>query len=92
MYPLKSYKQPLIIMSTIIVIKKGLNFVPTLCGAHTPVFVHNEVSGLRELRQVGQQRGQMVELCMLVETFSAEYVHQLRQTNLLLKNLEETKK
>lgn len=62
----------------------------TKCCAHTPVLVHNEVSGLMELRQVGQQKGQIVELCMLVVTFSAEYVHQLQQTNLLLQNLEET--
>lgn len=66
-------------------------FCPSTCCAHTPVLVHHEVPGLRKLRQVGQQGCHIIELCMLVVTFCTEYVHQLRQTNLLLKNLEKTK-
>lgn len=61
------------------------------CCAHTPVLVHHEFPGLRKLCQVGQQRCQIVELCMLVVTFGTENVHQLEQANLLLKDLEKTK-
>lgn len=66
-------------------------FCPSTFCAHTPVLVQHEVPGLRKLRQVGQQGCHIIEVCMLVETFYTEYVHQLRQTNLLLKNLEKTK-
>lgn len=67
-------------------------FGPSTSCVRTPVLVQHEVSGLRQLRQVGQHRCQIVKLCMLVVTFSTENVHQLGQTHLLLKNLEKTKK
>lgn len=54
----------------------------------SPVLVHDVVSGLRQLRQVGQQRTQVVKLRLLVETFSAEDLHQLSEADLLLQDLK----
>lgn len=54
----------------------------------SPVLVQDVASGLRQLCQVGQQRSQVVELCPLVVTFSAEDLHQLGQTNFLLEDLK----
>lgn len=55
----------------------------------SPLLVHQVVPGLGQLCQVGQQRTQIVELSLLVVTFSAEDLHQLRQTNLLLEDLKK---
>lgn len=60
---------------------------PAQCH-QSPVLVHQVVPGLRQLRQVGQQRSQVVEFSLLVVTFSAEDVNQLSQTNLLLQLLK----
>lgn len=56
---------------------------------HSPVLVHHVVSGLGQLRQVGQQRTQVVELRRFVVTFSTEDLHQLSQTKPLLEDLKQ---
>lgn len=55
----------------------------------SPLLVHNVVPGLRQLCQVGQQRTQVVELCFVVVTFSAEDLDQFSQTNILLEDLKQ---
>lgn len=55
----------------------------------SPVLVHHVVSGLGQLRQVGQQRTQVVELRHFVVTFSTEDLHQLSQTKPLLEDLKQ---
>lgn len=54
----------------------------------SPFLVHHVASGLRQLRQVGQQRTQVVELCCLVVIFSTKDLHQLSQTRPLLEDLK----
>lgn len=61
--------------------------ISPLCN-QSPVLVHDVVPGLGQLGQVGQQRAEVVELCLLVEIFGAEYFHQLSQTDPLLEDLK----
>lgn len=55
----------------------------------SPVLVHHVGSGLGQLCQVGQHRTQVVELSLLVVTFSTEDVHQLCHTNPVLEELKQ---
>lgn len=55
----------------------------------SPVLVHQVVSGLRQLRQVGQQRTQVVQFSVLIVTFSTEDLNKLRHTDVLLQHLKQ---